>query len=447
LEIDNAYQSLENHIELAKTHKTCYKRIMEHFDVILVLARIALDAEGSRSVQQRLRDLLKASDADQSAKLNRLLNRAGRKHTMAPLAMNEMRLTADAVRRQLSGEVLLPSTPYPTDRETGTPLARVIFPSAASEAAPILNESLAMAISDLLAEWKRTEDLAKVGAKPHMRCLLYGQPGVGKTKLARYLAAQMGLPCVEARLDGLMSSFLGTTARNIGALFDFANRYRCVLFLDEFDALAKARDDAQEIGEIKRVVNALLQSLDARNGVGITLAATNHEHLLDAAVWRRFDSRIAIPVPDQDARAILLTNFLKPLPVAAADLQLLVWATESMSGADIEMLVEAGKRFLVLRVEQTTEASANENRTFQRVGGGLILEALRRQAVLNVRIFHADRADLLMGPEDRLAKALDEAGFNQTDIGRLFGLSQSAVSRRKKRGEASEPRTEEMVHG
>jgi hypothetical protein len=111
------------------------------------------------------------------------------------------------------------------------------------------------------------------------------------------------------------------------------------------------------------------------------------------------------------------------------------------------MLVEAGKRFLVLRVEQTTEAYANENRTFQRVGGGLILEALRRQAVLNVRIFHADRADLLMGPEDRLAKALDEAGFNQTDIGRLFGLSQSAVSRRKKRGEASEPRTEEMVHG
>ena len=110
-----------------------------------------------------------------------------------------------------------------------------------------------------------------------------------------------------------MSSFLGTTARNIGALFDFANRYRCVLFLDEFDAVAKARDDVQEIGEIKRVVNTLLQSLDARNGSGITIAATNHEHLLDAAVWRRFDTRIELPKPEPEAREHLLTTFLAPI--------------------------------------------------------------------------------------------------------------------------------------
>ena len=81
------------------------------------------------------------------------------------------------------------------------------------------------------------------------------------------------------KLDGLVSSFLGTTARNIGNLFAFANRHRCILLLDEFDAIAKVRDDPQEVGEIKRVVNALLQNLDTRRDVGFTIGITNHPKL------------------------------------------------------------------------------------------------------------------------------------------------------------------------
>jgi hypothetical protein len=420
---------------------------MENFDIILTLARIALDVEGPRATQQieRLRDVLAKSDPEQAAKLNRLLSRDRRRQTMAPLAMEEMRVTAEAARRQLPGETLSPSTPLPTDRETGTPLVRVTFPTSDAIDAPILNAPLAAAVNDLLAEWKHREELARLGARPHMRCLIYGPPGVGKTKLAHYLARQLTLPCVEVRLDGLMSSFLGTTARNIGALFDFANRYRCVLFLDEFDAVAKARDDAQEIGEIKRVVNTLLQSLDARNGTGITIAATNHEHLLDAAVWRRFDSRIELHKPEPEARKLLLTHFLTPISPEPAEMQFLVWVTEGMSGADIEMLVDAGKRFLVLhrRPKPGTKDRAERSEPLRESARvPLILEGLRRQAALNGRMFATDRAALLTGPIDALNQALQEAKLNQAERGIVLGLSQSAVSRRGKRSEMSEAQKE-----
>ena len=405
---------------------------MEHFDIVLALSRIALDADGPRATQQieRLRDALRDSAPDQAAKLSRLLSRAKRRHEIAPMAMDEMRATAEAARRHLPGEPLSPSTPPPTDRETGTPLARVTFPGNASLAPPILTSTLATAIEDLLAEWKRSEDLARIGSRPHMRCLIYGAPGVGKTNLAHYLSVQLGLPCVEVRLDGVVSSFLGTTARNIGALFDFANRYRCLLFLDEFDAVAKARDDAQEIGEIKRVVNTLLQSLDARNGHGVTIAATNHEHLLDPAVWRRFDSRIHIPKPDAAARESLLARFLSPIRVTPPEMHLLIWATAGMSGADIEILVEAAKRFLVLHGPGGTADGIQAL-------GPLLLSVLRSQATINRTLFDDERAGALTGSIEDLDRALQKDGFTQAERGAFEGVSQSAVSRRDKKTDAN----------
>lgn len=396
---------------------------MDHFDIVLTLAQLALDGDEQRAAHQlaRLKASLEASEPDQAAKLGRLLNRASRRQQMSPMALDEMRATADSARRNLSGEVLTPSTPLPHDRETSAPLANIVFPDATEASAPVLGDALAAAIEDLLNEWRRVDDLERIGTKPHTRCLIYGAPGVGKTKLARYIAKRLDLPCVEARLDGLVSSFLGTTARNIGALFDFANRYRCVLFLDEFDAIAKARDDAQEVGEIKRVVNTLLQSIDRRGSRGFTLAATNHEHLLDSAVWRRFEARIHIPLPEDATRAKLLKRFAIPLPLSDLDERFLVWATAGMSGADIESLVDAGKRYIVMHQSGRTGRTRAQN----------LLESLRRQALINARLFSDERKHALTGADGELVDALLDEGFTQKDAGALTGLSQSAVSRRR----------------
>ncbi|HZH10667.1 MAG TPA: AAA family ATPase [Microvirga sp.] len=397
---------------------------MDHFDIVLALARSAISGDGDRSTHQvqRLRDSLAKTAPDQADKLSRLLNREDRRQAVAPMSLEQMRATTTRAPI-LPGERLGRNTPLPHDRETSTPLVRVLFPEDNNGSSPVLNSVLAHALDDLVGEWTKTEELAALGVRPNMRCLLYGRPGVGKTLVAHYIGAKLNLPIIEARLDGLVSSFLGTTARNIGALFDFADRYRCLLFLDEFDAIAKARDDAQEVGEIKRVVNALLQCLDARGRSGLTLAATNHEHLLDPAVWRRFDARIEIPLPDPGARRMLLERFLAPLTLGETEMKMLVWMTEGMSGADLETLIMGGKRFIVM--QEASGVTGSRRRS--------LLAALRRQATLSGQVFDSQRRSLLMGADDELAAALvDDAGLSQREAGLLVGLSQSTISRRRR---------------
>ena len=161
--------------------------------------------------------------------------------------------------------------------------------------------------------YQNADKLHSLGINVSNSLLLYGPPGCGKTKCAYLFAKQLNLPLVIARLDSLISSYLGTTAKNIRSLFEFAQKMPCVLFLDEFDAIAKARDDTNELGELKRVVNSLLQYIDAMSKDSLILAATNHDQLFDPAIWRRFDYKLEIELPDREAVAELITLFANNL--------------------------------------------------------------------------------------------------------------------------------------
>jgi len=136
--------------------------------------------------------------------------------------------------------------------------------------------------------------------------LFSGAPGVGKTLTARWLAWRLELPLVVLDLAAVVSSYLGSSGRNIKSVLDYAKSGPCVLLLDEFDAVAKRRDDESDIGELKRIVNVILVELDRWPDTSLLVAATNHPQLLDSAIDRRFDRVIEFPMPGQAERESVL---------------------------------------------------------------------------------------------------------------------------------------------
>ncbi len=153
-------------------------------------------------------------------------------------------------------------------------------------------------ILDLIEEQNRADLLRSYNLEPRHRVLLAGPPGNGKTSLAEAIADRLNVPFVVARYEGIIGSYLGETAQRISQVFDYARSRRCVLFFDEFDAVAKERGDLQETGEIKRVVSSLLLQVDALPSYVVVVTASNHPELLDRAVWRRFQIRLELPMPN-----------------------------------------------------------------------------------------------------------------------------------------------------
>ncbi len=380
---------------------------MEHFHIIQALCRSALSSPSSAIIRQveRLKEALeKEGNTKEARAIGSLLTSANKTCDMAPSKIQRSFVG-------LTGEELTPKTPLPVDKETSTPLAEIIFPNALPDEAPLFSPNVKLAIDSILNEWQHFEQLAEIMVYPSRTCLIYGAPGTGKTHLAMWMAKQINMPVVLTRLDGLMSSFLGTTSRNIGNLFSFAAKYRCVLLLDEFDAIAKLRNDPQEVGEIKRVVNTLLQSLDSRKRTGFTIGITNHETLLDPAIWRRFEVQIEIPKPSKEVMFNLIQKLLLPLHLEDYEVRFLVWCIDNSSGADAESLVRWLKKAQVLNPERS------------------LVSLLREFALLNSGRIDLIKRSLLANADDSFFSALLEDDFKQKDIASLMNITQSSLSK------------------
>jgi SpoVK/Ycf46/Vps4 family AAA+-type ATPase len=161
----------------------------------------------------------------------------------------------------------------------------------------VLSGSVRRACDELVEEQQRADLLRSHNIEPRNRLLLIGPPGNGKTCLAEALARSLGLALLTVRYEGVVGSFLGETASRLSKLFDHVVTRPCLLFFDEFDTLGKERGDVHDTGEIKRVVSSLLLQIDRLPSYVVVVAATNHQELLDRAVWRRFQIRLELPRP------------------------------------------------------------------------------------------------------------------------------------------------------
>ncbi|WP_130860429.1 AAA family ATPase [Gracilibacillus phocaeensis] len=234
-------------------------------------------------------------------------------------------------------------TAKPFDKDSKLEMVEVTIPTESREVL-FFDSIIEKEIETFLLSIQNKEDFLEVGLEIDNRLLLHGPPGTGKTSLAKYISLQTNLPLITVRLDAMISSLLGNTAKNIRKVFEFAAKQSCILFLDEFDVLAKVRDDKNELGELKRVVNSLLQNIDAFSDDSVIIAATNHSKLLDEAVWRRFDTIISLTEPDFDLRKEMIIAYSSILPSDYTDnerkMRELANIMDGFSPADIKNVIQ-----------------------------------------------------------------------------------------------------------
>ena len=237
--------------------------------------------------------------------------------------------------------------PLPKDREREMELVELSESELDWERIVLPTETLEL-LQELAFEHLRADVLAASGLTPRGRLLFYGPPGCGKTLAARVVAGTLSRQLVTVRFDAIVSSLLGETASNLRSVFEFVSRGEWVVLFDEFDAIGKDRDNAFEHSELKRLVNTLLQLMDSFQGNSVLIAATNHEGLLDSAIWRRFDVLVPFGFPSQQDRVLMLRQFLAAFDTSCLNLRNLGRRLAGASGGDIERVAQAAARRAVL---------------------------------------------------------------------------------------------------
>jgi len=221
-----------------------------------------------------------------------------------------------------------------------------------------LEDELHQRIERVLVEQRQRDRIREHGFAPLRKLLLVGPPGTGKTMTAAALAGELGLPLFTIQLDGLITKYMGETAAKLRLVFDAIQGTRGVYLFDEFDALGGQRGGANDVGEIRRVLNSFLQFLEMDDSDSLVIGATNHVKLLDRALFRRFDAVLDYALPSKEIATKVMQARLGLLDTADIDWSDAAAAAETLSHAEITHACEQAAKNAIL--EHTTKVRNDE---------------------------------------------------------------------------------------
>lgn len=214
-------------------------------------------------------------------------------------------------------------------------------------------------IFDKISIAKRTnEKLTEMGIRFLNATLLYGESGTGKTTFGKYIAYKLGLPFAYLNFAQCISSYLGSTSKNIEKVFDYVAKQKCVLMLDEIDAIGIKRGK-EDVGEMSRIVISLMQAFDLLENDIIVIGATNRKDMIDDALIRRFSTIHQVNTLNKDETIELILKFLNDLNLKYDNTNILKYAERHNKQSEIIndiissiiIMLNQNKDFILLKDE------------------------------------------------------------------------------------------------